>query len=200
MALLSREREAERSEGRAGDARSGDLSIVSKEMRVEGDLETRGRVRIDGTVSGNVRAQGIELSASGSVEGNVDALAREGGEDAFVIDGTVKGTVRARSVEIGDRGAVLGGVEADHATVRGRIQGGIQARDRLSLKATAVVEGDIDARRLALEEGGQVNGNIRIGDRAALAETGSGPKMAAKAKIVLDTAVEPEVGKTRVSA
>jgi cytoskeletal protein CcmA (bactofilin family) len=175
MALLSRERDEARSDGRAAGVGSGDLSIVSREMRVDGHLETRGRVRIEGAISGSVRARGVELAASGSVEGDVEAVAGEGDPQAFVIDGTVKGAVRAPYVEIGEAGGVMGGVETDDATVRGRIEGGIQARNRLALKATAVVEGDIDARRLALEEGGQVNGNIRIGDRAALAVTSTKP-------------------------
>lgn len=200
MALLSREREAERAEGRVGEAGAGDLSIVSKEMRVEGDIETGGRVRVDGTVAGNVRARSIELSRSGSVEGDVDALGREADAEPFVIDGTVKGAVRARHIEIGESGAVLGGVETDSATVRGRIQGGIQARDRLALKATAVVEGDIDARRLALEEGGQVNGNIRIGDRAALAEPAQAGKGGSKPEVPAAEAAEAAPAGARASA
>lgn len=156
---------------RSSEGRTGDLSVLSKDVRIVGDVETTGRVRLEGTVSGSVRARSIELAGSGSVEGDVVAMSKDDDKEPFVVDGTVHGAVRARHVEIGEGGSVLGGIEADHATVRGRVQGGIQARDRLALKATAVVEGDIDARRLALEEGGQVNGNIRIGDRAALKET-----------------------------
>ncbi|HUP53559.1 MAG TPA: polymer-forming cytoskeletal protein [Longimicrobiales bacterium] len=172
MALLSKDRDVEGARTRPGEPRSGDLSVVTKDVRIVGDIETSGRVRLEGTVTGSVRARSIELTATGSVEGDVTALAGDDDTETFAIDGTVHGAVRARHVEIGEGGSVLGGVEADHATVRGRIQGGIQARDRLALKASAVVEGDIDARRLSLEEGGQVNGNIRIGDRAALEETG----------------------------
>ena len=156
---------------RSSEARSGDLSVLTKDVRIVGDVETTGRVRLEGTVTGSVRARSAELARGGSVEGDLVALSRDEDKDTFIVEGTVEGAVRARHVEISEGGSVLGGIEADHVTVRGRVQGGIQARDRLALKATAVVEGDIDARRLALEEGGQVNGNIRIGDRAALKET-----------------------------
>ncbi len=40
------------------------------------------------------------------------------------------------------------------------------ARNRLVLEDTADVEGDVRARRLALKEGGQVNGTIWMGERA----------------------------------
>jgi cytoskeletal protein CcmA (bactofilin family) len=172
MALLSKEREGEREGFRSSEGRSGDLSVITKDVRIVGDVETAGRLRLEGAVTGNVRARSIELAATGSVEGDVVMLDPQNGKETFAIDGTVQGAVRAGQVEVGQGGSVLGGIEADHATVSGRVQGGIQARDRLALRATAVVEGDIDARRLALEEGGQVNGNIRIGDRAALAESG----------------------------
>ena len=168
MALLSKDRDIDRGVTRAVEGRTGDLSVLTKDVRIVGDVETMGRVRLEGTVTGTVRARGIELSRGGTVEGDVVAMSKDDDKETFVVEGTVQGAVRARHVEIGEGGRVLGGIEADHATVRGRVQGGIQARDRLALKATAVVEGDIDARRLALEEGGQVNGNIRIGDRAAL--------------------------------
>lgn len=182
MALLSKDRDMDRGVTRSSEGRTGDLSVLTKDVRIVGDVETTGRVRLEGSVTGSVRARSIELAGSGSVEGDVVALSKDDDKETFVVEGTVHGAVRARHVEIGEGGSVLGGIEADHATVRGRVQGGIQARDRLALKATAVVEGDIDARRLALEEGGQVNGNIRIGDRAALRETPTEtPKDAASA-------------------
>jgi cytoskeletal protein CcmA (bactofilin family) len=218
MALLSKDRDVERAVARPSETRSGDLSVITKDVRIIGDVEAKGRVRIEGTVTGSVRAQSTEVAAGGSVEGDVVAFAHDDDKEPFVIDGTVHGTVRARHVEVGDRGSVLGGIEADQATVRGHIQGGVQARTRLALKATAVVEGDIDARRLALEEGGQVNGNIRIGDRAALKDTegeaqpsgdrskkgaqpggdqAAGPPAAAGKP---ETANEPGVEKARASA
>lgn len=171
--LLSREREVvTRSESWSDDPIAGGLSIVTEDMRIEGDIETKGSVRIEGTVTGGVRARGVELAATGSVEGNVEVLPLEGESQVFVIKGSVKGAVRASRVDIGQGGRVLGGIEADYATLGGNVQGGILARERLALRSTAVVEGDVDARRLALEEGGQVNGNIRVGDRATLSEEG----------------------------
>lgn len=148
-------------------------SVISKEMRIEGDCIVEGSVRIEGRISGSVKALGLELAESGSVEGDLSA-AGAGGKDgrAFVISGRVDGSVDAPRVDITPTGSVLQGVVADEAHVRGRIEGGIVARHRLVLEETAVVEGDVRARRLALKEGGQVNGTILMGDRATQ-ETGS---------------------------
>lgn len=148
--------------------RSGADSIISKQMVIHGDCVVEGRVRIEGSIKGNVKADGLELAESGSVEGDISA-ASEGreGRPPFVIAGRVDGSVRSVRVEIAPTGKVLGGVEADEVQVRGRVQGGVVARKRLVLKETAVVEGDVRARVLGLEEGGQVNGTILMGEKAA---------------------------------
>jgi len=72
--------------------------------------------------------------------------------------------VRAGRVEIRKGGSVSGGVVANEAVVQGKVRGGVQARTRLALDESAEVEGDVLAKRLALKEGGKVNGTIRMGD------------------------------------
>jgi cytoskeletal protein CcmA (bactofilin family) len=70
--------------------------------------------------------------------------------------------VRAAEVEVRRSGSVTGSVSADRATIHGRVEGGIVVRDRLSLGETAVVEGEIETRRLAIQEGGLFDGQIRM--------------------------------------
>lgn len=158
------------------------MSLISKDMTVTGDCVTQGRVRIQGTIDGNVTATGLELQPSGSVKGDVSALEGTSGKEAFVIDGSVEGAVRARVVEVRASGSVHGGVFADDAIIHGRVSGGVLARTRLTLEETATVEGDVRARRLALKDGGQVNGTIRMGEQAAaeLAEDGARPGATAR--------------------
>ncbi len=126
---------------------------------------------IEGTVSGNVTAQGIELAESGSVDGDVIASKDATSAQAFIISGLVTGAVRAAHVEVRRDGKVHGGVFADEAVIHGWVHGGVLARNRLTLEETAEVEGDVHARRLALKEGGQVNGNISMGERANVGES-----------------------------
>ena len=144
------------------------LSVISKEMHIEGNCETDGQLRIEGTISGNVTAHGVELAAAGSVHGDVIAAGNAKSAQVFIISGLVTGAVHAAQVEVRPGGKVHGGVVADEAVIYGQVHGGVLARNRLALKETAEVEGDVHARRLALKEGGQVNGNISMGDRADL--------------------------------
>jgi cytoskeletal protein CcmA (bactofilin family) len=162
-------------EGNTAGKGASHLSIISKDMHVEGNCETDGQLLIEGRVSGNVTAHGVELVASGSVDG--DVIAAEGAESAqvFIVSGRVTGAVHAARVEVRLGGQVQGGVVADEAVIHGQVHGGILARNRLALEETAEVEGDVHARRLSLKEGGQVNGNISMGDRADLGSSREEP-------------------------
>lgn len=84
------------------------------------------------------------------------------------IEGQVEGSVKAaKSVVIGKDGAVLGDVVTQDAIVAGRVNGSVAAESRVELQATCRVEGDIRSRRIKLDEGGQVDGQLHMGGRGA---------------------------------
>ncbi len=177
---------------RTGSKAQGPTSVISRDMRITGDCIVEGRIRIEGTIVGDVSAAGLELARSGSVQGDLTA-AKGAASETFVIAGEVQGRVHATHVEVGPNGSILGGVEADEAQIRGRVENGIVARKRLTLEETAVVEGDVRAKALALKEGGQVNGTIVMGDRATSADGGeekskAGPSPKAKGRSVSQVA------------
>lgn len=109
--------------------REGAISIIGPGMRVVGDCETEGTLRVEGTVEGTVRA--------------------------------------GKAVVVGKDGVVDGDIETQDAVVGGRVNGSIAADSRLELQATCVVEGEIRARRIKLDEGGTVNGTVQIGETRA---------------------------------
>jgi cytoskeletal protein CcmA (bactofilin family) len=81
------------------------------------------------------------------------------------IEGTIKGTIRAgKAVVIGKDGVVDGDIVTQDAIIGGRVTGAVVAESRLELQATCVIEGEIRARRIKLEEGGRVNGTVYTGD------------------------------------
>ncbi len=67
------------------------ISIIGPGMRVVGDCETEGTVRIEGRVEGSVRAgKAVVVGKEGIVDGDIFT------QDA-VISGTVQGTLTAES-------------------------------------------------------------------------------------------------------
>ena len=86
-------------------------------------------------------------------------------EGTLRIEGTVEGTVRAgKAVVVGKDGVVNGDIATQDAVIGGRVNGSIVAESRLELQATCVIDGQIQARRIKLEEGGRVNGMVQIGE------------------------------------
>ncbi len=139
-------------------------SLIAAGMVLKGDCETDGALRVDGQVTGNVRAGQLTIGPKGRVGGDASGPDNDGGPDRTVlIEGRVAGAVRAPRVEVARGGEVGGGMNVKEAVIRGRVVGGIVTEQRLLLEETAVVEGDVTALRLGLKEGGQVFGAIRIG-------------------------------------
>jgi cytoskeletal protein CcmA (bactofilin family) len=93
------------------------------------------------------------------------------GTDDLVIDGEVEGTIvlaEAR-LTIGVEGRVRASVTARDVVIAGKVQGEIRAAESVRLLETAVVLGDITARRFAMEENAVLRGNVEPG-RAAESE------------------------------
>lgn len=107
-------------------SREGVISIIGPGMRVTGDCETEGTLRVEGAVEGMIRA--------------------------------------GKAVVVGKDGVVLGDITTQDAVIGGRVTGTVVAESRLELQATCLVEGEIRARRLKLDEGGRVHGTIEVGE------------------------------------
>src|SRR5438034_3916456 len=81
------------------------------------------------------------------------------------VEGTVVGTVRAtRQVLVAKGGVVEGDIVTDEAIIGGEVRGGIGAQERVELQATSVVHGDITTKRLFVQECGEINCVIRMGE------------------------------------
>jgi cytoskeletal protein CcmA (bactofilin family) len=103
------------------------------------------------------------IGAGMTVRGDLDA------NGVVKIEGTVDGNVRAAAqVLVAKGGSVQGDVDTTEAVVGGTVSGAIRARDRVEIQSGASVHGDITTRRIAVAEGGTLNGLIRM-DEAAVA-------------------------------
>lgn len=58
---------------------------------------------------------------------------------------------------------VDGNITTVEADIAGKITGTLKVSDRLTLRKSAVVGGDIYTKVLVVEEGGEMNGNCRMG-------------------------------------
>ena len=80
------------------------------------------------------------------------------------VEGTVQGSVKAgKAVVIGKQGVVVGDVVTQDAVVSGRVEGLLVAASRLELQSTCHIEGEVQTRRMQLEEGAVLNGSVQMG-------------------------------------
>ena len=80
------------------------------------------------------------------------------------VEGHVEGSVKAaKSVVVGQQGTVLGDVATQDAIIAGRVEGSIRAESRVELQSSCQVKGNIESRRIKLDEGGRVDGQLKMG-------------------------------------
>jgi cytoskeletal protein CcmA (bactofilin family) len=86
-----------------------------------------------------------------------------GSEDLYV-DGEVEGkiTLQGNNLTIGPNGNVRAEVSAHSITVLGRLQGNVRAADRVEIRKTGSLEGDLVTARIAIEEDAVFRGSIDI--------------------------------------
>lgn len=76
----------------------------------------------------------------------------------FRIDGSVEGNVKTPSkVVLGKLGIIIGTLFCESADIEGRFEGNLHVSGTLTLRSTAVVNGDVVVGKLAIEPGATLN-------------------------------------------
>lgn len=85
--------------------------------------------------------------------------------DTLIVEGRVEASMDSRVIQISERGVFAGKAVIDVAEIRGSFEGELTVRKQLLICATGKVSGKIRYGKLAIEEGGEITGDI-----AALAD------------------------------
>lgn len=95
-------------------------------------------------------------------------------EGTLRIEGHIEGSARAgKAVVVGKEAVVQGDIFTQDAVIGGRVSGTVVAESRLELQASCIIEGEVRARRIKLEEGGRVNGSMKVGEDVAGSAAGT---------------------------
>lgn len=86
-----------------------------------------------------------------------------GSEDLY-LDGEVEGSIelRGNSLTVGPNGRVRANIHAREVVVHGKVDGNIRGTDRVELKKSALLNGDIATQRIVIEDGAYFKGAIDI--------------------------------------
>ncbi|MDN7350751.1 bactofilin family protein [Acetobacter senegalensis] len=113
-----------------------------------------------------------------SVQGTVQDAER------LVVEGTVESSmITAKELSVMPGGLFRGGVEVENAEIAGTVDGSLTARGSLTLRATGRLLGKAACRRLKVEDGGQITGQLEmLSDDAASKPSVSAPEKSASAE------------------
>jgi cytoskeletal protein CcmA (bactofilin family) len=86
-----------------------------------------------------------------------------GSEDLY-LDGEVEGNISLmeHNLIVGPNGRVRANIIAKDVVVHGKVDGNVQGHDRVELKKSAVLSGDISTQRIVIEDGAFFKGAIDI--------------------------------------
>lgn len=97
------------------------------------------------------------LSADVEIKGSIKFL------NDLIVDGKVEGEITsAGTLTVGENAEIRGEIKTKSATVLGKVHGNITVEERCELKARAVLQGDLKAARLVIEEGATFVGKSEV--------------------------------------
>ena len=108
----------------------------------------------------NGDSEDITIISNGvKVEGKVSS------NGSIRLDGTIQGDISCQGdVTIGDDGKVYGKVDGQIITIGGKVEGTINAKEKLLLESKANLKGDIFTKILVVEAGARFDGKSNMGD------------------------------------
>jgi cytoskeletal protein CcmA (bactofilin family) len=132
------------------------------------------------TTPGGLANIGKTVSIKGELSGNED----------IYVDGQLDGSIQlpGNSVTVGPNGRVKADITARNLTIGGTLDGNVHASERTELRKSAVVNGDVQTRRIAIEEGAYFKGKLEI---LTEAKTSAPPAAAAVAAPVAIPVTSP---------
>lgn len=87
-----------------------------------------------------------------------------GSEDVY-LDGEVEGSIQLHdhSLTIGPNGHIRANINAKEVVIHGKVDGNVTGSQRVELRKSAILVGDIATQRILIEDGAFFKGGIDIG-------------------------------------
>jgi len=87
-------------------------SIIGKGMNFTGNVDFTGKLRLDGSIEGNVKGDHLIMGETGRITGDVDI-------ETFICQGRVQGNIKACNLNVVKGCRIDGNVEAVNLLVEG---------------------------------------------------------------------------------
>lgn len=97
----------------------------------------------------------LTVGADIRLKGEIEAC------DTLVVEGHIEAALETRLLHIAEHGAFTGSATVDIAEISGKFDGTLTVRDRLIVRNTGRVGGAVQYRRLEVQDGGEISGDVK---------------------------------------
>ena len=131
-------------------------TLITKGTTINGSIISDCSLDVMGTIMGNIECLG-KLSITGKVVGNSMA------SEVFVDTDRLEGSITSEGcVKIAQQTVVIGDVTASSGVIAGAVKGELDVAGPLVIDSTAVVQGDIKAKSIQINNGAVVDGHVSL--------------------------------------
>ncbi|MCI0527184.1 MAG: polymer-forming cytoskeletal protein [Nitrospira sp.] len=129
---------------------------------VEGSIQVKNNPESRRKNMGQTAIIGQSIQIKGELTGNED----------MTIDGTVEGNIelKANHLTIGPNGNIKADLNAKTVTITGKVDGNITAEEKVEIRETGKVRGNIVAPRVAISDGAFFKGSVEMEKKSNLAK------------------------------
>ena len=83
--------------------KSSPPSILSADLKIVGDLHSKGEIQIDGTIEGDIRTDSLLVGETANIKGEIVA-------DVVNVHGSINGQIKSREVNLAKTAHVVGDI------------------------------------------------------------------------------------------
>lgn len=131
-------------------------TVITKGTTINGSIISDCSLDVMGTINGDIECLG-KLSISGKVVGNSMA------SEVFVNTERLEGSINSEGcVKIAQKTVVIGDITASSGVIAGAVKGEIDVAGPIVIDSTAVIQGDIKAKSIQMNNGAVLDGHVSL--------------------------------------
>jgi len=131
-----------------------EMTTISKNTMVIGDIKTLANITIEGNVRGKVDAL-KDANIRGVLVGDLTC------NNTDIRSASIQGNVLTKgSAYIDNDSILLGDIQAQFASIDGKVKGNIDIGSKIELRHNAIVAGNINTNTISIEDGANIRGYI----------------------------------------
>lgn len=133
---------------------SDELTVISRNTVIDGNIRSFANMNIDGNIKGNVETT-KNVTLNGKIVGDMTC------NNANMLCSQIQGNVVLKGgVNIERDTLLIGDLNSTYATINGKLKGNVDINGKAAFKADAVIFGDISASTITVDDGAIIQGYV----------------------------------------